>query len=556
VPNVGKLYVFEGPDGVGKTALSIRFAEWLIRQGIRCERVAFPGTADGSLGKHIYHLHHEPDHFDVAHLTPTSKQLLHVAAHIDAIETVIHPLLHSGDTVVLDRYWWSTRVYGLISGVGKKALDSMIDLELSVWGHLQPSAVFLLRRNVPPCVEPLETWAKLRQAYDEVAADQISRYAVYSIDNEGTLDDALATIQAIVGKPQRTDDTPPQLPLTFTPPAALRRAPYAFTALAPVQPTIVYDTYWRFASERQAVFFRRKSGGPPPWTDDPILSEYKFTNAYRASDRVSQYLIREVIYQGDPAPQEVFFRTILFKLFNKIETWQLLQQAFCTIQYKQYCFEKYDRVLSTAINAGKTIYSAAYIMPSGSRALGTTRKHRAHLYLLQRMMEDDVAFRLADAKTMRAAFDLLRSYPMLGDFLAYQYVTDLNYSTLTNFDEMEFVVPGPGARSGIAKCMASRGGLDETDIIKLVTDRQQEEFRRLGLQFQPLWDRPLQLIDCQNLFCEVDKYARIRHPEIPGNSTRTRIKQRFRPTLRTINYWYPPKWGINDRVVSAAYNGE
>ena len=48
-------------------------------------------------------------------------------------------------------------------------------------------------------------------------------------------------------------------------------------------------TFWRFAAERQAIFFRRFHGEPCPWTDDTILQEHKFTNAYRASDRVSQY---------------------------------------------------------------------------------------------------------------------------------------------------------------------------------------------------------------------------------------------------------------------------
>ena len=97
-----------------------------------------------------------------------------------------------------------------------------------------------------------------------------------------------------------------------------------FRGLSPARPTVVYDTYWRFAAERQAVFFRKLEGGGPPWTDDSIIARHKFTNAYRASDRVSQYLIRNVIYDGDQSVPEVFFRTILFKLFNKIETWELL----------------------------------------------------------------------------------------------------------------------------------------------------------------------------------------------------------------------------------------
>ena len=88
---------------------------------------------------------------------------------------------------------------------------------------------------------------------------------------------------------------------------------------------------------------------------------------------------------------------------------------------------------------------------------------------------------------MREAFEILRSYPMIGDFLAYQFVTDLNYSEICDFSEMEFVIPGPGARDGIHKCFSDLGGLSEPDIIRLVTDRQEYEFERLGLVFRSLW---------------------------------------------------------------------
>jgi hypothetical protein len=67
----------------------------------------------------------------------------------------------------------------------------------------------------------------------------------------------------------------------------------------------------------------------------------------------------------------------------------------------------------------------------------------------------------------------------------------------------------------------------------------------LRLRFGGLHGRPLQLIDCQNLFCEVDKYARVAHPPILGYSGRTRIKQRFRPVDQPVTAWFPPKWGIS-----------
>jgi hypothetical protein len=92
------------------------------------------------------------------------------------------------------------------------------------------------------------------------------------------------------------------------------------------------------------------------------------------------------------------------------------------------------------------------------------------------------------------------------------------------------------------------GGLNEPEIIKLMAEKQESEFERLGLDFQSLFGRPLQLIDCQNLFCEVDKYARMKHPEISGISGRTRIKQKYSANTQPIDYWYPPKWGINQAI--------
>ena len=310
------------------------------------------------------------------------------------------------------------------------------------------------------------------------------------------------------------------------------------------RPTPVFETFWKFAAERQAIFYRRVAGEPSPWTNDQTLATFKFTNAYRASDRVSQFLIREIIYTGDQSPREVFFRTILFKLFNKIETWVLLSSCFGELA-STIPFREIDTALTKAMEAGIKIYSGAYIMPTGTNELRMGRKHRTHLSLLERMLKEEVPRRIADCRRMKEAFKILRSYPMIGDFLAYQYVTDLNYSQLTDFSESEFVVPGPGAKNGLRKCFSNFDKKDEPDIIRAVAEHQDNEFRTRGLQFEYLSDRRLQLIDCQNLFCEVDKYARAAHPEVRGPSNRTRIKQNFVPRQGRIDYWYPPKWGIN-----------
>jgi hypothetical protein len=78
-----------------------------------------------------------------------------------------------------------------------------------------------------------------------------------------------------------------------------------------------------------------------------------------------------------------------------------------------------------------------------------------------------------------------------------------------------------------------------------MVDHQEEEFAARGITFQSLWGRRLQLIDCQNLFCEVDKYCRIYHPEIQGLSDRTRIKQEYQQNRTPLTLWFPPKWNLN-----------
>ncbi len=343
------------------------------------------------------------------------------------------------------------------------------------------------------------------------------------------------------GQPTETQNQTPFL-------SRAEGGPLVFRTLFPARPTVVYDSYWRFAAERQEVFFRKLEGRPPPWTDDPVIVRHKFTNAYRASDRVSQYLIRNVIYEGEQFAPEVFFRTILFKLFNKIETWELLRSRLGDITWEGYSFDRFDFVLADALASKTRIYSAAYIMPSRGGGFGYRQKHRNHLKLLERMMEDEVPHQIAGAPSMRQAFEILRSYPMIGDFLAYQFVTDLNYSEICDFSEMEFVVPGPGARDGIHKCFTDLGGLSEADIIRLVAERQEHEFERLGLTFRSLWGRRLQLIDCQNLFCEVSKYARVKHPQVTGVNGRSRIKQVYRRSNKPMEMWFPPKWGVNHLV--------
>ena len=312
-----------------------------------------------------------------------------------------------------------------------------------------------------------------------------------------------------------------------------------------LRPSVLFDDWWRFACERQAVFFRRHRSAAESWSDDPILRSYRFTNAYRASDRVSQYLIREVQYRPDRAqsPPELFFRTLLFKIFNRIETWEQIERELGPVVWENADLNRIARVLEGMRCEGRPIYSAAYIM--SIPPFGYSRKHENHLALLAHMMDDGLPNRITQARSLRHVYEMLLAYPGVGPFLAFQYAIDLNYSVLLDFDEADFVIAGPGARDGIAKCFESVGGATAEEVIYWTAERQTSEFARLGLDFQDLFGRPLQPVDCQNIYCEIAKYARVAYPELAGISGRRRIKQKFRRDPRPLAPpMYPPKWNL------------
>ena len=305
----------------------------------------------------------------------------------------------------------------------------------------------------------------------------------------------------------------------------------------------IYDLYWYFANERQNIFIKKLNGDTPPWTNDPILKIYKFCNSYRVNDRVSQYLLKNVIYNGKTYKDEdMLFRIILFKLFNKESTWELLIKNFKDITLSTFDMKEYSKVLTNAINNNIKIYNDAYIS-CATKAFGYDRKHDNHLALLNKMfIIDKVQDKILKCTNMEQAFKIIKSYPLIGNFMAYQLITDINYSNIVDWKEDEFTVAGPGSLRGIKKCFIDKGNLSNEDIIKYMYSHQEEEFKRLNLNFKTIGNRKLQLIDIQNIFCELDKYCREKVPSLKSN--RTKIKKKYTPKQTKIEYIYPPKWNI------------
>lgn len=307
----------------------------------------------------------------------------------------------------------------------------------------------------------------------------------------------------------------------------------------------VYPVLWQFAAERQRVYRARVAGQAQPWTTDGILLQYRFTNPYRAADRVSQALIRMVYSETDVDAATLFLRTMLFKIFNKTTTWETIVSRLGLPTAGSFEVGALDKVLTGLKAKGVSIYSGAYIMPSGGAGVP---KHRMHLELLASMLADRLPEQVERTKGLQEVYRLLLAYPSLGPFLAFQYTIDLAYTPLVRHEESEFVVAGPGALDGLSKCFESLGDYTAEDTLLWLTDMQEAEFTRLGVKFDNLWGRALQPIDMQNLFCEVSKYTRVSHPSVGGVAGRSRIKQKFKPAGSVPAPFFPPKWNINGAI--------
>lgn len=193
--NTGRLFVFEGPDDVGKSSLAARLNDYLRQKGKRTELLAFPGNSTGTLGELVYRFYHNPEAFGVVSITPIGMQLMVTAAHVDVIESRIKPLIRSGIDVVLDRFWWSTWVYAQIDGVANTFRDRMIDFEMQSWEDIRPTTIFVVLRESPLLEQPQNHhWPEILSLYKQLVQIEAKNVRIQPVTNEGTIEESLNTV--------------------------------------------------------------------------------------------------------------------------------------------------------------------------------------------------------------------------------------------------------------------------------------------------------------------------------------------------------------------------
>jgi thymidylate kinase len=101
----GRLIVFEGPEGVGKTTQLRLLGEWLEERGLAHTRVREPGGT--RLGDEIRRLLLDPEN----EIGPRAEALLFMASRAALITEIVQPALERGELVLADRFFLSTFAY-------------------------------------------------------------------------------------------------------------------------------------------------------------------------------------------------------------------------------------------------------------------------------------------------------------------------------------------------------------------------------------------------------------------------------------------------------------
>lgn len=262
--------------------------------------------------------------------------------------------------------------------------------------------------------------------------------------------------------------------------------------------------------ERQRIYQSRfVEGNSPPWTSDEILRDYHFCNVHRELDYGTQVALDRILLEDEPN-RDVLLNILVYRFFNRAETLNML--GGFTPAEEFHC-EGAVEVLDV-YSRNHPLFSSAYRVTTHDWAEARTK----HENILLGVVRDDVLVnldeytdRIFSAESMEEAFEVLCEIRGVGDFLAYEIVTDLNYRHLP-FSENDFVNVGPGAAEGL-KTMFGRSG---ADLLRWFRMAQDELFDHYGLEY-PYWDEKpeLTLRDFEHSACEVNKYWGIKHRDEP-----------------------------------------
>lgn len=161
----GRLIVFEGVEGAGKSTQVARLLAWLEARGQRAIAIREPGTS--ALGTAVRRLLLDPE----LDIHPRAEALLFLAARAQLVARELRAVLDTGAVVLCDRFLLSTYAY---QGEGRElGVETMRELNAFAVDGLVPDATVLL--DVEPSVGLARAASRGRADRMELAGDDFHR---------------------------------------------------------------------------------------------------------------------------------------------------------------------------------------------------------------------------------------------------------------------------------------------------------------------------------------------------------------------------------------------
>lgn len=303
----------------------------------------------------------------------------------------------------------------------------------------------------------------------------------------------------------------------------------------------------QFIVERYRIHVRKDIlKKPQPWTDNPVLKAYKFTNVFREDDRVSKALIELVSHNEELTLEEKVLNTFLLRSWNNPDTFTdfggpftaaeiynglELKEKVRPIYHNLLCLDPDRKWWSSAYNQGGTKY--AWKFPDGegfSRAPSEEQGKKFKDYepdiplrvfhIGPWLKERKVFRRLMRAESQQQAYEIIREIRGFASFLAYQVFVDLTYIEEFPFSENEFVVAGPGCKRGLDLVFSNYDGMTHEEALFWLRDNLDKVFKWVQddtpvtwnpehlFRHRESWDRCINIMSLENCFCELSKYVK------------------------------------------------
>ena len=266
------------------------------------------------------------------------------------------------------------------------------------------------------------------------------------------------------------------------------------------------DLYFYWIHERETIRIAKEvERRPQPWTDDPILQKFKFCQVFREDDRTTRWFKHHIrnVWRDDP---EVLMATVIFRWFNFIETGRTLLKHNLHVEWDR------KKAIEEITKQDQWI-TGAYIIKTPNRMDKVTGVAEcvSHMWGDREKLVDEIL----ESKSLEKAWKILRDYPYMGPFMAYQVVTDLRHTYLLRdaTDILTWANAGPGAMRGLNR-LAGRD-LDFCRRTHPWNDEMRNlwEISRERLNPNLIDLSKFEMREIEGGLCEFDKYSRIFNEE-------------------------------------------